>query len=97
MLNTVSMSRSSATVRLYTTGETQIEITVMAEDESTKKYTITVSLQSEASSDATLSSLMLSDVTLSPAFDPATTSYTAEVETLEMTTSKRWLRILARQ
>ena len=31
-------------------------------------------------------SLMLSDVTLSPAFDPATTAYTAEAEDIEMTT-----------
>ena len=85
-LNMVSMNRSSATVRLYTTGETQIEITVTAEDAPTKTYTITVSYGSGPSSDATLSSLMLSGVTLSPAFDPATTAYTAEVEDIEMTT-----------
>ena len=86
VLNTVSMSRRSATVRLYTTGETQIEIDVTAEDNTaTKRYIITVSYGSGPSSDATLSSLMLSGVTLSPAFDPATTAYTAEVETLETT------------
>ena len=86
-LNMVSMSRSSATVRLYTTGETQIEITVMAEDESTKKYTITVSRASELSSDATLSSLMLSDVTLMPEFASGTMEYTAMVANdVEMTT-----------
>ena len=86
-LNMVSMDRSNATVRLYTTGETQIEITVTAEDESTKKYTITVSRASELSSDATLSSLMLSGVTLMPEFASGTMEYTAMVANdVEMTT-----------
>ena len=38
------------------------------------------------SSDATLQALSLSGLTLSPAFDPATTAYTAEVEDIESTT-----------
>ena len=87
VLNPVSMNRSSATVRLYTTGETQIEIIVTAEDGTVKTYTVTVSLQSEASSDATLSSLMLSGVTLMPEFAPGTMEYTAMVaHDVEMTT-----------
>ena len=45
-------------------------------------------LASEASpsSDATLRTLSLSGLTLLPGFDPATTAYTAEVDTLETTT-----------
>ena len=86
VLNTVSMNRSSTAVRLYTTGETQIEIIVTAEDGTAKTYTVTVSYGSGPSSDANLSSLMLSGITLSPAFDPATTAYTAEVEDIETTT-----------
>ena len=45
-------------------------------------------LASEASpsSDATLRTLSLSGLTLVPGFDPATTAYTAEVDTLETTT-----------
>ena len=86
-LSPVSMSRSGATVRLYTTGETQIEITVTAEDGATMKYTITVSRESEPSSDASLSSLMLSGVTLMPEFASDTTAYTAMVESdVAMTT-----------
>ena len=38
-------NRSNATVRLYTTGETQIEIIVTAEDGTAKTYTVTVSLR----------------------------------------------------
>ena len=66
-----------------TPGSNTIIVTVTAGD-NTRDYTVTVT--AEASSDATLESLTLSDLTLSPAFDPATTAYTAEVETLDMTT-----------
>ena len=68
---------------------TRITITVMAEDTTTSTdppYTIVVYRDAAPSSDATLETLTLSDLTLSPAFDPATTEYTAEVETLDMTT-----------
>ena len=43
-------------------------------------YTIAVTSAAELSSGATLQSLSLSDLTLSPAFDPSTTMYTAEGE-----------------
>ena len=43
-------------------------------------YTITVTRGEELSSGATLQSLSLSGLTLTPAFDPATTMYTAEGE-----------------
>ena len=72
-------------------GATNISITVKPESganipDDDKKYTITVYRDTEASSDATLQSLTLSGITLSPAFDPATTAYTAEAEDIEMTT-----------
>ena len=62
-----AVTRSSADVRLYNTGETIIRIKVFAENSTgegtaatnTKTYTITVSRASEPSSDATLSSLSL--------------------------------------
>ena len=81
-------TRSGATVRLYNTGETVITIAVTAENGSTMKtYTITVSRASESSSDATLSSLMLSGVTLMPEFASGTMEYTAMVANdVEMTT-----------
>ena len=56
------------------------------DDANSKTYTITVYRGTEPSNDAKLSDLMLSGLTLMPAFDPATTAYTAEVETLETTT-----------
>ena len=62
-------------------GENVISVLVTAEDrETTRTYTVTVTRAEatpERSSDATLSGLALSGVTL--AFDPATTTYTAEV------------------
>ena len=42
--------------------------------------------ETSPSSDATLRTLRLSGLTLVPGFDPATTAYTAEVDTLETTT-----------
>ena len=77
-------------------GENTVEVMVTAEDgTTTMTYTVTVTL---LSSDATLASLSLSDITLSPDFDSATTEYTATVAYVEATTvSKRWRRILARQ
>ena len=75
-------------VRLTRGQATVITITVTAENEETnptETYIITVYRDAAASSDATLQSLTLSGLTLSPAFDAATTMYTAEVETLAMT------------
>ena len=62
-------------------GATPITVTVTAGDgTTTKAYTVTVTRSSPgASSDADLSDLSLSAGTLSPAFNAATTSYTASV------------------
>ena len=51
-------------------------------------YTVTVTRPGEvvASSDATLQALTLSGITLTPAFSPGRTAYTAEVEDVETTT-----------
>ena len=56
-------------------GENVITVTVTAEDGSTKTYTVTVT-RAAASTDATLSNLELSGVTLSPAFTSAGVTYT---------------------
>ena len=70
-----------------TLGDNTVEVTVTAEDgTTTMTYTVMVTV-TVPSSDATLETLDLSGITLSPAFDPATTTYTAEVEyTVETTT-----------
>ena len=62
-------------------GANEITLTVTAEDASTtKEYTVTVTRDAlGTSSDANLGALSLSAGTLSPAFDAATTSYTASV------------------
>ena len=62
-------------------GATEIEVTVTAEDATTTMtYTVTVTRDAVGtSSDANLGALSLSAGTLSPAFDMATTSYTASV------------------
>ena len=59
-------------------GETTISVAVTAEDgDTTRTYTVTVTRFGAA--DASLSSLSLSGVTLSPAFASGTTAYTASV------------------
>ena len=59
-------------------GVTTITVEVTAEDgETTQAYTVTVTRAGSA--DATLSALSLSGVTLTPAFAPGTTVYTASV------------------
>ena len=66
-----------------------ITIKVTAENAVTMTtYTVTVTRAGAAvvSSDATLQALTLSGITLSPAFNPGTTAYTAEVEDIETTT-----------
>ena len=69
-------------------GENTISVTVTAEDGTSQEtYTVMVTVTAERSSVATLQALTLSGITLSPAFDSATTEYTAEVEyTVETTT-----------
>ena len=61
-------------------GENTITVTVTSTDESTTEtYIIRVNRGGLPSTDATLSELTLSTGTLSPAFDPGTTEYTASV------------------
>ena len=79
-------------VRLAKGQATVINVVVTAEgpaagesDANTKTYKITVYRDNAPSSEATLQSLTLSGITLSPAFNSATTMYTAEVDALEMT------------
>ena len=64
-----------------------ITIKVTAENAvSMRTYTVTVTRTGVVvSSDATLQALTLSGITLSPAFNPGTTAYTAEVEDIETT------------
>ena len=65
-------------------GGNTITVTVTAEDGTTMMtYRVMVTV---LSSDATLESLTLSDITLSPPFDPATMEYTATVAYVESTT-----------
>ena len=65
-------------------GANTVEVMVTAEDDTTTMtYTITVTV---LSSDATLASLTLSDITLDPVFDSETTAYTATVANVEATT-----------
>ena len=57
-------------------GDNKIELMVIAQNATTKTYTITVN---RGTSDATLSALTLSDGTLSPTFSSTTYTYTATV------------------
>ena len=68
---------SQYTLELDDVGETvTLTITVTAEDESTKEYTLTV-LREPMSTDNSLSSLSITGVSLSPAFNSAVYAYTA--------------------
>ena len=83
-------SASGHQVRLIKGQATVFTVTVTAEGHTvgapaTMEYTITVYRDNAPSSDATLQTLSLSGLTLMPAFDAATTAYTAEVEMLETT------------
>lgn len=68
-------SGSPANVTL-SVGPNPINVVVTAQDGTTKTYTVTVT-RAAASTNADLSNLTLSTGTLSPAFAPGTTSYTA--------------------
>ncbi|MGO4694508.1 cadherin-like beta sandwich domain-containing protein [Paenibacillus sp. 2TAB26] len=83
---TVAASKSDATATItasdlglkqLSVGENVITVHVTAEDGSTNSYTVTVTRAKN--SDATLSALTLSGVTLSPAFASGTLTYTANV------------------
>ena len=88
---TATASHSSATVaqdpdnpvKLVAGVAKTITVTVTAGDGATKDYTVTVTRAAGGvgSSDADLSGLSLSAGTLTPAFNAATTSYTASVAT----------------
>ena len=74
-------------------GDNTVTVTVTAADEvTTENYTVTVT-RDAAVDDATLAALVLDGVALSPAFDPATFIYTADVDagtehvTLDLTTA----------
>ena len=60
-------------------GNNVIKVIVMAQDGSTRTYTVTVT-RAAVSSNADLSGLTLSSGMLSPAFEPNTISYTASVD-----------------
>ena len=61
-------------------GTNTITVEVTAEDTTTVRvYTVTVTREATASTDASLSALSLSGVTLDTEFDAATLSYTASV------------------
>ena len=60
-------------------GSNKFNISVKAENGSTKTYTIDVNREDNRSSDANLKSLKVNNGTLSPSFSSGTTSYTIEV------------------
>jgi tRNA threonylcarbamoyladenosine modification (KEOPS) complex Pcc1 subunit len=78
--NSVTSGSASGTINLNT-GSNTITVIVTAQDGATKTYTIAVTRAAPTlSSDATLSSLIISSGTLSPAFSSTTTSYVNSVE-----------------
>lgn len=72
---TILAQNGTKTISL-STGENTVEIMVIAQDATLKKYTLTIN---RGNSDATLSNMTLSDGTLSPAFNTTTYAYTATV------------------
>jgi len=79
---TGTANHSAATVsgngaKTLAVGNNPVDITVTAEDGSTKIYTVTINRA--ASNDATLNNLTVSTGTLNPVFDANTTSYTVSV------------------
>ncbi|MBE5818334.1 MAG: cadherin-like beta sandwich domain-containing protein, partial [Clostridiales bacterium] len=69
---------SDYTNKALAVGNNTIEIIVKAQDGTEKKYTVTV-VRAEASTDATLKELGVSEGTLSPKFNSATEKYTVNV------------------
>ncbi|MEL7730677.1 cadherin-like beta sandwich domain-containing protein, partial [Citromicrobium bathyomarinum] len=74
--NAVASGSASAPVALPV-GTTPIAVVVTAPDGTTQTYTVAITRA--ASNDAQLSSLSVSEGTLSPAFDPAQTNYAVSV------------------
>jgi hypothetical protein len=76
--STVSSGSASDPISLPV-GTTDITVEVTAEDGSTNTYTVSVTRKKAVNTNASLASLSLSEGSLSPAFDPATTNYTVSV------------------
>ncbi len=76
LLNGAILSQGSTTSIPLSVGDNQIELMVIAQDATTKTYTLTIN---RGNSDASLSGLSLSDGSLSPSFNAATYDYTATV------------------
>ncbi|MDR2467019.1 MAG: cadherin-like beta sandwich domain-containing protein [Prevotellaceae bacterium] len=68
---------AGAGTKTLNAGANSFSVTVTAEDGTTKTYNISVTRAAPLSSDATLRSLSLGNVALSPAFSANTTNYTA--------------------
>ena len=84
----MTLSTRASNVIMVTVASEADDPDMDSDDARTKKtYTIRVYRDPAPSSDATLQTLALSGLTLSPAFDPATTAYTAEVEEALATTT----------
>jgi hypothetical protein len=84
-INTVSVPSGSGTSVPLTVGDNAIFLVVTAQDgTTTRTYTLNVRRRS---ADATLASLSLSGITLSPVFTAGTTSYTATVPFLTSNTT----------
>ncbi|MCS7463146.1 cadherin-like beta sandwich domain-containing protein [Paenibacillus doosanensis] len=77
--NLVASGQASPAVRLQV-GANPVTIVVTAQDGTTKMYTVSVQRAAALSGNADLSSLTLSSGSLSPAFAPGTTAYTANVD-----------------
>ncbi|WP_206110592.1 cadherin-like beta sandwich domain-containing protein [Pannonibacter phragmitetus] len=80
-VNTVPVTSGNASGAInLTVGSNIITVVVTAEDgTTTETYTVDVTRAAPASTDATLSNLVLSQGTLTPGFASGTTSYTASV------------------
>ncbi len=81
-VNTVPVTSGNASGAInLNVGSNVITVVVTAEDgTTTETYTVDVTRAAPASTDATLSNLVLSQGTLSPGFASGTTSYTASVD-----------------
>nr|WP_286672297.1 cadherin-like beta sandwich domain-containing protein [Cohnella hashimotonis] len=76
----VASGSASSAINLSVGSNDPIEVEVTAQDGTTiQMYTVTVTRAPSLSTNASLSGLSLSSVSLSPAFAPGTTSYTASV------------------
>ncbi|WKY48997.1 cadherin-like beta sandwich domain-containing protein [Eubacteriaceae bacterium ES3] len=77
LVDGIILSQGSSKTIPLSVGDNEIKLMVIAQDASTQTYSLTIN---RGDSDATLSSITLSEGTLSPAFAQTTTAYTATVE-----------------